>query len=365
MPSREGSAVPLVSRFKVPGAKGCRFVEIPARAVEMTAPGESGGPARKAKGSRPGSGKLCGVCRPASTRDAKTALSEEGDWRIIYLGIDESARLELQPDMASVLTINEKTDEMRERNGKYVLSGAVSVAMDSGKSGARAPVEVGETGSGLDTGTSDPPACPSSTYCLLPASSYEVQLAACGLSGGKGVSISEIRWEGSVLCACGPRGIGGSEPPESSSSLFCAANALCLLSAVRISHATPSKEHSATRVEQATIAAKAPDGRCAVAGDVVKGDWFPGGCGTDDGSDVELCPVVDNEGGLETRVGVDTEVPTSVVPGAVGNIGVGSVVGTSIDTSFVVVENCVSAGNVVISVVVSMGVVRSWVRQTS
>lgn len=24
------------------------------------------------------------------------------------------------PDMASVLTINEKTDEMRERNGKYV-----------------------------------------------------------------------------------------------------------------------------------------------------------------------------------------------------------------------------------------------------
>lgn len=25
-----------------------------------------------------------------------------------------------KPDMASVLTINEKTDEMRERNGKYV-----------------------------------------------------------------------------------------------------------------------------------------------------------------------------------------------------------------------------------------------------
>lgn len=142
--------------------------------------------------------------------------------------------------------------------------------------GREGPVEVGETGSGLDTGTSDPPACPSSKYCLLPASSYEVQLAACGLSGGKGVSISEIRWEGSVLCACGPRGIGGSEPPESPSSLFCAANALCLLSALRISHATPSKEHSATKVEQATIAARAPDGRCAVAGDVVKVTGFPG-----------------------------------------------------------------------------------------
>jgi len=65
--SRGGSAVKGERRSSVcfwfggPDAKVCRFVEIPARAVEMTAPGNSGGTARNAKGSRPGSGKLCGV----------------------------------------------------------------------------------------------------------------------------------------------------------------------------------------------------------------------------------------------------------------------------------------------------------------
>jgi len=123
--------------------------------------------------------------------------------------------------------------------------------------------------------------------------------------GGNGVSISEVRWEGSVLCPSGPRGIIVPEPPASPSSPLCVASTLRLFSALLISHATPSKEHSVTRVEQATVAAGAAVERCAVAGDMAPGDWLPGSCETGDGSDVELRPSDDDEGGLETRAGVD------------------------------------------------------------
>jgi hypothetical protein len=77
---RRGSAVTGERRssvcfwFEGPGAKACRFVEIPARAVEMTAPGTSGGALLempRVQGPDPGS---FAVCRAGSTCGAKTAL---------------------------------------------------------------------------------------------------------------------------------------------------------------------------------------------------------------------------------------------------------------------------------------------------